>query len=90
MAQVLHLLNAPEIQAKLSHAGGDLARLVKRQADDAALVEELYLTFFAGCPTHRRAGGCLAHLQGTRAKRREAVEDLAWGMLNSLEFVFNH
>ena len=23
-------------------------------------------------------------------KRREAVEDLAWSMMNSLEFVFNH
>ena len=36
VAQVLHLMNAPEIEAKLGHAGGGLAKLVKRQADDAA------------------------------------------------------
>src|SRR5262249_25836346 len=50
VAQVLHLLNAPEIEGKLAHAGGYLAGLVKRQPDDAALVEEMYLTFFARLP----------------------------------------
>src|SRR5262249_31967324 len=31
VAQVLHLLNAPQIEARLSHAGGRVARLVKKQ-----------------------------------------------------------
>jgi len=30
------------------------------------------------------------YLQKEPARRREAAEDLAWGMMNSLEFVFNH
>ena len=29
VAQVLHLLNSPEIQAKLSHEGGTVAKLVE-------------------------------------------------------------
>src|SRR5207247_4335345 len=33
ISQVLHLLNAPQIQAKLSHARGTVARLVKDKAD---------------------------------------------------------
>jgi hypothetical protein len=90
VAQVLHLMNAPEIEGKLSHAGGYCAKLVKRQPDDVVLVEELYLTFFARLPGEKEKQAALTHLAANRDKRREAVEDLAWGMLNAIEFVFNH
>jgi hypothetical protein len=90
VAQVLHLLNAPEIEAKLSHEGGRIARLVRDQADDAALVEELYLTFYSRPPTAEERGTAVAYLRRDPAKRRQAAEDLAWGLLNSLEFGFNH
>jgi hypothetical protein len=89
-AQVLHLLNAPEIQAKLSHEGGTVAKLVKRQSDDGALVSELYLTFFSRLPRETERETTLAYLREHRDNRREAAEDLAWSLLNSLEFVFNH
>jgi hypothetical protein len=90
VAQVLHLLNAPAVQAKLSHERGSVARLVRQQADDGALVEELYLTFFSRLPDDREGRQAVAYLHEHAARRREAAEDLAWGMLNSLEFVFNH
>jgi hypothetical protein len=90
VAQVLHLLNAPEIESKLSHAGGYVAKLVKREPDDAQLVEELYLTYFARPPQDGEKKVALGHLRENRDRRREAVEDLAWGLLNTLEFGFNH
>src|SRR5438094_2340013 len=34
VAQVLHFLNSPEIQAKLTHAGGYVAKLAKREPED--------------------------------------------------------
>jgi hypothetical protein len=90
VAQVLHLLNSREIEGKLSHEGGSLARLVREKADDGALVEELYLTFYSRPPTEKERQSALAYLKRDPAKRRQAAEDLAWSMLNSLEFVFNH
>jgi hypothetical protein len=90
VAQVLHLLNSPQIFAKLSHEGGYLAKLVKRQPANGPLVEELYLTFFSRLPDDKERRTALAYLHEHKAERRQAVEDLAWGMLNSLEFVFNH
>jgi hypothetical protein len=90
VAQVLHLLNAPEVQAKLSHEGGYVAKLVKRMKDDGPLVEELYLTFYSRMPAEEERQGALAYLREHAGRRRQAVEDLAWTMLNSLEFVFNH
>ncbi len=90
VAQVLHLLNSPAIHAKLSHERGTVARLVRTQRDDRALVEELYLTFCSRFPTERERTVGTSHLRANAANRREAAEDLAWGLLNSLEFVFNH
>jgi hypothetical protein len=90
VAQVLHLLNAPEIQAKLAHERGRVAQLVKETRDDNALVEELYLTFYSRLPTDAERQVALKHLQRNAAQRRQAAEDLAWTLMNTLEFVFNH
>jgi hypothetical protein len=90
VSQVLHLLNAPAIEEKLSHEDGAVARLVHAKADDGALVEELYLTFFSRLPTDSERRQAVAYLQRHHDQRRQAAEDLAWGMLNSLEFLFNH
>lgn len=90
VAQVLHLLNAPEIQSRLGHEAGLIARLVKRLPDDRALLEELYLSYFSRFPTDRERQRALDHLRQHGDNRRQAAEDLAWVMLNSLEFLFNH
>jgi hypothetical protein len=90
VAQVLHLMNAPEIEGKLNHAAGTVAKLVKRCTEDGALVEELYLTFFSRMPEERERKTAVEYLKERVSKRREAAEDLAWGMVNAIEFVFNH
>jgi hypothetical protein len=90
VAQVLHLFNAGEIQDRLSHADGTVARLVKKYPEDGPLVEELYLTFFARLPDEKERAAVLAHLKKNQAQRQQAAEDLAWSLLNTLEFAFNH
>ncbi|HEV3005332.1 MAG TPA: DUF1553 domain-containing protein, partial [Pirellulales bacterium] len=90
VAQVLHFLNSPEIHAKLSHEGGEIRRLVEAHADDGRLAEELYLTFYGRFPSDDERKLALEYLAGRPAERRRAAEDLAWSMLNSLEFMFNH
>ena len=89
-AQVLHLLNSPEIHHKITHEGGTVARLIKEQADDAPLVEELYLTFYSRPPSEAELTTALEYLRKTPGQRRKAAEDIAWVLMNSLEFVFNH
>ncbi len=88
-AQVLHLLNAPEIQAKLEHDGGYAAKLAQQQSSDDSLTEDLYLTFYSRKPTDEERANAVAYLHKAK-DRRAAVEDLAWSLMNSLEFVFNH
>lgn len=90
VAQVLHLLNAPEIQTKLAHERGLVANLVLTKADDGDVVEELYLAFYSRLPTDAERKVGVAHLRRDPVQRRQAAEDLAWTLMNTLEFVFNH
>lgn len=90
VSQVLNLLNSTEIQAKLTHEAGTVATLVRAHKDDAKLVEELYLTFYARMPTADETAVGVKHLKKFANNRRAATEDLAWALLNSTEFLFNH
>ncbi len=87
VSQVLHILNSPEIQAKLSHDGGRLAKLI--HLTDEQVTEELYFAFFGRQPTSAERLVACEHLQ-KRTDRQRALEDLAWSMMNSMEFLFNH
>jgi hypothetical protein len=88
VAQVLHLLNSPEIHAKLTHERGNVAKWVREKKNDAELVAELYLTFYSRLPDEAERKTSLAFLQRNAAERRQAAEDLAWTLMNTLEFGF--
>ena len=91
VAQVLHVLNSPELQAKLSHEAGTIARLTRRYpSDNSALIDEIYLTLLSRLPTANEKTVATKYLEEHATTRRQAAEDLAWSLLNSLEFVFNH
>jgi hypothetical protein len=90
VAQVLHFLNSPEIQAKLSHEDGTVTRLVHQYADDGRLTEEFYLRCFGRFPTADEKCSAVSYLAKKKDQRRQAAEDLMWSLLNSLEFRFNH
>jgi len=89
MGQVLHLMNAPEISRKLSHPAGTLA-LLTQETDDARLVDAIYLTFCSRYPADAERATAIEYLRTAADGRQAAAEDLSWGLMNSLEFVFNH
>ena len=92
IAQVLHELNSPELHRKLSHEQGKIARLIAGKSTQKEIVEELFLSYFSRFPDKSElelANEVLAKAKDKTSKR-EALEDLAWGMMNSLEFLFNH
>jgi len=87
-SQILNLLNSPQIQAKLGHPDGTVSTLVRMVPSDDPLVDKLYLTFYSRFPSPDERKVAVEHLKKT--DRKAAAEDLAWAMLNSLEFLFNH
>ena len=88
VSQVLHLLNSPEIHAKLTHERGNIARWVREKKSDTELVDEIYLTFYSRLPDDGERKTSLRHLERNGSQRRQAAEDLAWTLMNTLEFVF--
>lgn len=89
VSQVLHVLNAPQMESRLRHADGRVARLCRQVTDDRQLVDELFLTWYGRPPTADEQAAALQHFADT-IDRQEAAEDLAWSLLNSLEFLLNH
>lgn len=89
VAQVLHILNSPQIQEKLSSRAGRLAMLESTITNDRELAEELYLLFYSRFPTPEEDESVRKYL-ATADHRGQAVEDIAWSLMNTVEFLFNH
>ena len=83
-------MNSPRIQAKLSHEGGFVARLSRDQADNKVVIDSLYKRFVSRPPTDQERLKALNYLSEPGRPRQVAIEDLAWALLNSNEFIFNH
>ena len=102
IAQALHLINSPEIEAKLSARHGTARRLAESVLAPEAIVEELCLATLSRPPTAGElaallplfdAGGESVTGSGDgdgALVRRAAVEDVLWTFLNRTEFLGNH
>ena len=86
MAQTLHLMNAPEVEAKVAHPAGRVARLVDSGASEATIVEELCLAAIGRYATPRHKA--TARKLFASSPPREAAQDFLWTLLNSYDFLF--
>ncbi|MDZ4406007.1 MAG: DUF1549 and DUF1553 domain-containing protein [Prosthecobacter sp.] len=101
LAQSLHLMNAADVKAKLTAAGGRAEMLTKAEMSEPKRIRELYLAAFSREPaadeiriaeTHLlkpRTDATGKPLDSQRAKRN-GYEDLLWALLNTKEFLYNH
>ncbi|HWB07649.1 MAG TPA: DUF1549 and DUF1553 domain-containing protein [Pirellulales bacterium] len=88
MSQALHLMNAPEIERKISDPSGRVARLVQSGADPSAIVEELCLVAIGRAPAERERQVAEELFAG--GSNQDAAEDFLWALLNSYDFLFTH
>ena len=90
MVQVLHLSNGETLNPKLAEDGNLIARMTSEGADDSAIIESLFLAALSRKPND----GELKNLLAIRAEygddRATALQDVAWSILTSTEFTFNH
>lgn len=87
--QALRLITDRDIHRRLTSDEGRVAALAKSNRPDAEVIEELYLSTLARFPTERERKVWLAHIRDS-GDRRKALEDLAWVLLNSKEFLFRY
>jgi hypothetical protein len=91
MVQVLHISNGDTINQKLSAKGNRIEQLLAANTPPEQIIEEAYLSALSRLPTEGEKTKLVAALAETKeADKRQAVEDLYWGILSSKEFLFNH
>jgi hypothetical protein len=87
--QALALISGRAVHDKLRHETGRIAALARSEKPHPQVIEELYLSTLARPPSPREQREWIAHL-GKTPDRREALEDMAWVLMNSKEFLFRH
>jgi hypothetical protein len=89
LPQVLHAINGDTLNTKLMDDTGRVAALARGGTTSGEIVDELYLSTFSRRPTGEERGALVERLDAA-VDRRQIVEDLAWAVLTSREFLFNH
>ncbi len=88
--QALFLSNDGRLLNWLSPAEGTLLARVQKLDDLAAAVDELHLAILSRPATDQERAEVSALLESRASDRNQALRDIAWGLLSSLEFRFNH
>jgi hypothetical protein len=89
ISQALHLMNSPEIMAKIRSRTGQAATAAKQTLSPVETLDHLYLTVLARYPKPEEKEQLLPAFAES-PDRREACEDIVWVLLNSKEFLYNH
>lgn len=90
MVQVLHLSNGDTLNPKLAADDGRITRLVGESDDDGAIIVELFRFALARDPTDPERSRLEAVVKEYGDDRLTAFRDVAWSLLTSTEFTFNH
>ncbi|MDR2674452.1 MAG: DUF1549 and DUF1553 domain-containing protein [Opitutaceae bacterium] len=91
MAQALWLLDSADFNRKINRGAGGVATLYKKHAKDLpALADEMYLTTLSRHPTQTEKTAIARHYEQAGKDKLKATQDLAWALINTKEFLYNH
>ncbi len=88
--QALFLSNGQPVQGWLAPSGENLTARLAKLTDPSALAEELYLALLTRRPTAEERAEVADYLEKRGTERTQAIQELAWALLASTEFRFNH
>ncbi|HMF15614.1 MAG TPA: DUF1549 and DUF1553 domain-containing protein [Gemmataceae bacterium] len=86
LAQALQLITGEVINTAIAQPDNCLGKMLKAKMSNAAIIEELFLASLCRFPSPRESAVLVKQVEESR-QRREALEDVLWGLLNSKEFL---
>ena len=90
MTQALHEMNGVTLNRKLTTPTSRIGLMVFAGLTDSEVLDHLYLSAFGRRPSAAERELLLKQLNVPREQRRQALDDMAWALLTSKEFMFNH
>lgn len=88
--QALFFANGGEVRGWLTPAGGNLTGRLVKLGEPAAIAEELYLSILTRRPTDEETADVQSYLSSRPDDKSAAVQEVAWALLTSSEFRFQH
>ncbi len=89
LSQALQIANGKLVHDKLTAPTGRLEKLLKENVNDRQLIEELYVAAYSRRPSESETSIIIEHLK-KKEDRRSALQDIAWALVNSNEFLTQH
>lgn len=88
--QALFLANGGVVKGWLAPSGENLTARLLALPDNKTLAEELYLSVLSRKPTDAEIAQVNQYLASRPNDKPVAVQEMAWGLISSTEFRFNH
>jgi len=90
--QRLTTMNDTFVTGRTKVAASPELLAVSKMTDNNAVIEELFLTFISREPSAIEQATALAYLKAanTTTLRNSAIEDLAWALVNKIEFLYSY
>ncbi len=89
LSQALQMINGPVVHNKLRDERGRIAKMMADGKSDDDIITTLYLAALSREPKPEEMLASRSHIAAGN-DRRQALEDIAWAVLNSKEFMFQH
>jgi hypothetical protein len=90
LGQALHLVGGRTVQNLVHAPAGRAARLTASALSDEAVIEELFLASLSRRPSAEEVRLLSDRLSRAGSRRRQAIEDVLWALVNHDEFLFQH
>ena len=91
VTQALHLISGDTISEKIRSDQSTLAKMLRDQKSNRAIVEYVTLSALSRMPTAKEISNWCRRAPAPATSRRAGCsEDYLWALLNSKEFLYNH
>jgi hypothetical protein len=88
VTQVLHLMNSPNLHAKVTEEKNKLTEWIEAELPVDELIDRIYLSCYSRHPDDQELTICRGVFATDGTTQRQAAQDIMWALINTPEFMF--